>query len=505
MSDRFVTYARRSSDTEDRQTLSIEQQLDELRQFAFTKGFEVTTELTESCSARQPGRPVFGDLMKRVRKGEVHGILVWRLDRLARNMVDAGEIIYELTEGRLKEIVTPEATYTGTGDAKFMLAMLFGAAAKYTDDLSDAVRRGNRSVLETGKVPGPVPLGYIKTHEHERAPGSGTVIPDPERFEAVKRIWKEVLAGDTNVSDLWRRASGEWGLTTRPTKDMLARPVSLTNVHAILRNSFYAGKVRRGGLVYDGEHPPMVTWAQFQRVQDLIGTQHDDAKPHPAHDFLYQGLLHCGDCGRLLSGEEHIKDQGHRYVYYRCGRRRPGYYVCHAPAIPEQDVTDALASHLENVAVDPTIREWAFEAIAWWAGDDEPSPEKLVRRAKAALARAEHELETMTDMAVQDLLTVEEYKVRRTNQVAKIDHLREALAEPAEKLETWRTVREEMQQNGLKLGQKFREGDAEEKRRIVTRTCSSILVIDRKARIQLRTPFVPRPQTPDLQSGLPAA
>jgi hypothetical protein len=62
----------------------------------------------------------------------------------------------------------PEATYTGTGDAKFMLAMLFGAAAKYTDDLSDAVRHGNRSVLEKGKVPGPVPLGYMKTHEHER-------------------------------------------------------------------------------------------------------------------------------------------------------------------------------------------------------------------------------------------------------------------------------------------------------------------------------------------------
>ena len=164
----FVSYARRSSDTEDRQTLSIEQQLDELRQLAFAKGFDVTNELTESCSARQPGRPVFGELMKRVKKGEVQGILVWRLDRLARNMVDAGEIIYELTEGRLKEIVTPEATYTGTGDAKFMLAMLFGAAAKYTDDLSDAVRHGNRSVLEKGKVPGPVPLGYMKTHEHER-------------------------------------------------------------------------------------------------------------------------------------------------------------------------------------------------------------------------------------------------------------------------------------------------------------------------------------------------
>jgi len=84
----FVIYARRSSDTEDRQTLSIEQQLEELRQLAFQKGIDVQEELTESRSARQPGRPVFSDLMKRVRSGQVQGILVWKPDRLTRNMVD---------------------------------------------------------------------------------------------------------------------------------------------------------------------------------------------------------------------------------------------------------------------------------------------------------------------------------------------------------------------------------------------------------------------------------
>ncbi len=191
-------YARRSSDTEDRQILSIESQLTELRRLAAERGISVTQKFTESVSAREPGRPVFKEVIKAIRAGEVDGIRCWRLDRLARNMVDGGEIIYELSEGRLKEIVTPEATYTNTGDAKFMLAMLFGAASKYTDDLSASVRRGNRTVLEEGKVPGPAPIGYMKTHEHERTPGAGTVLPDPERFDAVRRIWKSVLAGETN-------------------------------------------------------------------------------------------------------------------------------------------------------------------------------------------------------------------------------------------------------------------------------------------------------------------
>lgn len=214
----YLIYARRSSDREDHQILSIEQQVETLQRLAAERGVEIAEVMTESASAKDPGRPIFTDLIKKIRNGKVAGLLVWRLDRLARNMVDGGEIIYELSQGRLQEIITPDATYTGTGDAKFMLAMLFGAAAKYTDDLSAAVRRGNQDVLRKGQVPGPVPLGYVKTHEHELAPGSGTVIPDPERFELVKRLWQEVLGGATNMSDLWRKARNDWGLTTRPTK-----------------------------------------------------------------------------------------------------------------------------------------------------------------------------------------------------------------------------------------------------------------------------------------------
>jgi hypothetical protein len=136
-----------------------------------------------------------------------------------------------------KEVITPEATYTDTGDAKFALALQFRAASKFVDDLSAAVKRGNEHVLKDGKVPGPVPLGYIKTHEHELAHGSGTAIPDPEWFDLVKRIWKEYVAGTPSVSAVWRKARFDWGLTTRPTAKTLARPIAVTNVYLILKNA----------------------------------------------------------------------------------------------------------------------------------------------------------------------------------------------------------------------------------------------------------------------------
>jgi len=139
------------------------------------------------------------------------------------------------------------------------------------------------------------------------------------------------------------------------------------------------------------------------------------------------------------------------------------------------------------VTVDPTIREWAYEAIAWWAEDGEPSPEKVVRRAKAALARAEQELTTLTDLVIKDYLSEDEYKVRRVNQLGKIAHLREALAEPIERAVGWRATRDEKRAGGLGLGLEFRKGDAVAKRKILDRTVSEIVMRDGIAHVELRS------------------
>ena len=282
--------------------------------------------------------------------------------------------------------MTPESTYTSASDSKFMLVLLFGAATKYSDDLSSAVRRGNQNVLRKGKIPGPVPLGYIKTHEHELTPGAGTVIPDPERFELVNKLWREAISCDRlNVTDLWRKARDEWGLTVRPTKGILAHPIGLTMIYGLLRNPFYAGKIKRGNELYKGEHPPIVTWEEFQKVQGLLDGKHASNIPKPKHEFLYHHLLHCGSCGREVVGERHEK-HGRTYIYYRCDRRKKGQYICPEQEVREQDITQAMTEALDRVTIDPTVRDWAFEAMAWRAGEDELSPEKVARKAEQLMS-----------------------------------------------------------------------------------------------------------------------
>ena len=104
MSQKFFLYARKSTDVEDKQVLSIDAQITELRAFAKNEKLEIVEEFVEKRTAKIPGRPIFGEMMRRIEKGEVSGIISWHPDRLARNSVDGGQIIYFLDIGNLASL-----------------------------------------------------------------------------------------------------------------------------------------------------------------------------------------------------------------------------------------------------------------------------------------------------------------------------------------------------------------------------------------------------------------
>ena len=93
---RYVIYARKSTEEDDRQVLSIEAQLVELKEFAAKEKLEIAASLCEAKTAKEPGRTVFGEMLDRICAGEAGGILAWHPDRLARNSIDGGKIIYLL-------------------------------------------------------------------------------------------------------------------------------------------------------------------------------------------------------------------------------------------------------------------------------------------------------------------------------------------------------------------------------------------------------------------------
>ena len=127
--------------------MSIDSQIKELKDWARRSNLQIAETISESKSAKAPGRPGFNALMREIYKGKANGILCWKLDRLARNPLDGGSLIWAVEEGKILEIATPQRTFTNTGNDKFWMQLEFGMAKKYVDDLSDNVKRGLRAKL----------------------------------------------------------------------------------------------------------------------------------------------------------------------------------------------------------------------------------------------------------------------------------------------------------------------------------------------------------------------
>ena len=148
---KFFLYARKSTDVEDKQVLSIEAQITELRAFAKQNNLNVIDTFIEKQSAKIPGRPIFGEMLKRIEKGEADGILAWHPDRLARNSVDGGQIIYLIDCGHIAALKFPQFWFEPTPQGKFMLNIAFGQSKYYVDSLSENTKRGLRQKVRRGE------------------------------------------------------------------------------------------------------------------------------------------------------------------------------------------------------------------------------------------------------------------------------------------------------------------------------------------------------------------
>jgi DNA invertase Pin-like site-specific DNA recombinase len=164
---KYFLYARKSTDVEDKQVLSIEAQLTELRALAKREGLEIVVEFTESRTAKVPGRPIFNDMMNRIQRGEAQGIICWKLDRLARNPVDDGLVRWLLQQAVIQRIATPEKSYFPP-DNVLLMSVEFGMANQYVRDLAVNTARGLRQKARNGHYPSVAPLGYTHSSYSDR-------------------------------------------------------------------------------------------------------------------------------------------------------------------------------------------------------------------------------------------------------------------------------------------------------------------------------------------------
>ncbi len=355
----YYIYARKSTESEDRQALSIDSQINELRQLAQKDNLLIKKVFTESKSAKNTGRPVFNLMLKEVKKAKSAGIICWKLDRLTRNLLD-GAIISDLMEkGTIKEIRTPMQVYRNNSVDRLMsgIDMLF--ARKYVDDLSENVIRGLKAKVKMGWMPCSAPTGYISDNGEK---GSKKIIPDPDRFKLVRKMWDLMLSGNYSVNQITDIANNQWGFKSRKTKRNGGVPLPKCTLYSLFTNPFYYGYFSYRGEIHKGKHKPMVTVSEFEQVQYLLGIR---SKPKPErHISTFAGLFRCGLCGAMITAENKIKfvkskNRTKKYTYYHCTYAKDRN--CPRQAITEEYLSQQIVKHLKMISIPEEYLVWIFK------------------------------------------------------------------------------------------------------------------------------------------------
>ena len=479
----FVIYARKSSESEDRQILSIDSQVKELRTLANRQGLAVADVLTESRSAKAPGRPIFGDLMKQVERGKIRGIVCWKLDRLARNHLDHGRVLQALSVGLLERVVTPERTYTGDGNDRFMGNFEFGMATKYIDDLRANVKRGNRARFEQGWPNFLPPLGYLNDV------ATKTIVKDPVRFPLVRRMWELLLTGTMNPCAIRKVANEQWGLRTRRFKRSGDNPLSTSGIYHIFANPFYYGLIQlRDGRTYPGRHSPMIFRGEFDRAQEILGRP---CRPRPEkHAFPYTGLITCGHCGGAVTAEIHTKPSGRSYTYYHCTHQKTGR-PCREPAISSQTLEEQFSGVLGRLTMPEPVLAWLLKQAHRSIAGEDNRRQQIQAAQEAALESYRRQEERLLSLHLRELVNDEQFAVKKRELQERRQELEARLAAASGRKGPHERVQnlEAIFRFGAEARRAFLSGTSVQRRMILEAVASNYTLRTRKVAFQLAKPF----------------
>ncbi len=440
---KYAMYVRKSSESEDRQALSPESQINENNKLAETRGIKIVDIFQESKSAKQPGRDQFARMIAMINKNEIQGIICWSLDRLARNPIDGGAIMWAMQQGNLKHILTNSSDHYPT-DNVLVMQVHFGMANQFVIDLSKNTKRGLRAKAEMGYPHSCSKIGFINDYGIK---GEKGLVVDQERLPLIKKMFEYYLTGNYSVRQIHDIAKNKLGLTTVPRKKLGGKPLSASTVNNVLKDPFYAGFFYHGGIRYtvhkdlprlisEEEHHlicnmlqdkkaggirPKVnikTFAYTGRMKCEFCTCNVTAEQklqlicsECKTKFAYAGKTHCPSCNTSITKLR--KPKYLHYKYYHCTRKKHDL-ECKEKSITESDIDNQLWNfYKENLYISPALADWCIEQIDQISTEDETQKKEAENALKRQMRDNTDRMDKLIDMKMKDLLSDEEFRAKK--------------------------------------------------------------------------------------------
>ncbi|MFH1957568.1 MAG: recombinase family protein, partial [bacterium] len=394
MKTKFFLYARKSTEDEERQIMSIEAQIAELREYAEKEKIEILEEFIESKSAKKPGREIFNRMIDKIKQSkEAIGLLAWHPDRLARNSIDGGQIIYLIDTENIASLRFPTFWFEPTPQGLFMLQVAFGQSKYYSDNLSQNVKRGMRQKLRRGEWPTLAPLGYVNN------PKTRNIEPDSFKARAIKKAFDEFSQGKHTLKSLSNRLSF-WGVESKTGK-----PLCKATLKLMLTNKVYLGIIVQNGESYEGCFPAIISGATFEKVQQILKERAKPRKSKKGHDFPFTGLMRCGECGAAITAQ-YAHGNGGTYRYYRCTKRLG---PCSQGYLREEPLADQLRDKISKVALCEDWKEKMLAQVDIWEKEGAQSSQSSAQNLKKKIKDTEQKLDKLVNAFLDGIIEKDIY------------------------------------------------------------------------------------------------
>ncbi len=431
-----ANYTRKSSESEDKQMLSISSQLEENERIADYYHLPDFVEIfQESKSAKTEGvRPEFNRMLEMVDQGKIDALVCWKADRLARNMTEGGKIIDLLSSGKIKAIITHDKVFY-PWDNVLILAIEFGIGHQFIKDLSTNVKRGQTKKASMGLPHGVATLGFLNDKSEEK--GNRKWLVDELRLKSIKVLMDMFLTRTYSAGRLHKYAIEELKLTTVKRKRTGGALIALSRIYEILKDPVYAGFFFYQGNRYelDESLPRLITEDQHNEIKIILAQknipkiQHhvttfagfiqsekgefigQDVKYQLICDckvkFAYRDKTHCPKCNKEIAQLENAKYLGYTF-YYNVKKKKHGENY---RSISEIAVTKEMIKFIDtNLTFSEDLVTWSKKYITELK--DKEINDTLFRKQKHESDQLTHENKKtrLRTMLRDNQITDEEYR-----------------------------------------------------------------------------------------------
>ena len=309
-----------------------------------------------------------------------------------------------------------------------MLNIAFGQSKYYVDSLSENTKRGLRQKVRRGEYPSLAPVGYINDSRTK------SVVVDKKKSVIIRQAFEMYAEGNHRLEDI------SDFLAQNKIVSKSGKRIHITRTTFILQNPFYTGLFRYAGEIYEGKHEPIITKKLFDKVQEVLkqrGKPHHKTKNEPQP---FCGLLKCGTCGMMITGEYRIKTQKngtqHFYTYYHCTKKRRNF-KCPEPCIRQEELDKQISSLLQKVSLP---QNWAEKLLTRLEIDKAKSAQSVsafVQEAGEKIKTINVKLQQLLDGYLEQDIEREIYRQEKAKLLSEKKSLEEQKVRFEQKQNDW--------------------------------------------------------------------